>query len=170
MGSRIIKPTRLRAYGTLLLGSILAGLLGLAFDQLTVTISPEYFTLGKDLPNEELRTQVAWLGFRSALPLGALVTGLGILRATALRDFSWRRWLCRVVSGTFVALAISPLTMLLTDPFGIRISSAEAMSDAACSRYLIVWGMHIGAYVGVAAGICLALWSTRPVGAVATEE
>jgi hypothetical protein len=154
----------------LLLGSALAGLLGVAFDQLTVTISPEYFTVGKGLAEEALRTQVVWLGFRSALPLGALVAGLGLLRATALDDFSWRRWLMRIVSGVFVAFAILPLTMLLADPFGIRLSSTGVMSEAACSRYLIVWGMHTAAYAGLAGGIGFALWSTRPVVATATEE
>lgn len=168
--STIGKPARVRAYGILLLGSIVAGVVGLAFDQLTVSLSPEYFILGKGLPEEELRMQVAWLGFRSALPAGALVAGLGLLRSKEQREFSWRSWLLRFVGGLALALAILPFAMLLTDPFAVRASSAGAMSDDACSRYLAVWGMHIGAYVGTAIGIGFAFWSARPSTTVSLDE
>ncbi|MBL9025332.1 MAG: hypothetical protein JNL21_24270 [Myxococcales bacterium] len=162
MRPTIGKPSRIHAYGVLLFGSIAAGVVGLAFDQLTVSLSPEYFVLGKGLREDGLRLQVAWLGFRSALPAGALVAGLGLLRSRGQREFSWRSWLLRFAAGLPVTLATLPLAMMLTDPFAVRASSAGAMSDAACSRYLAVWGMHIGAYVGTALGICFAFWSARP--------
>jgi hypothetical protein len=168
--STIDKPSRIRAYGILLLASIAAGVVGLAFDQLTVTLSPEYFILGKGLAEEGLRLQVAWLGFRSALPAGALVAGVGLLCSRARREFSWRSWLLRFAGGLPLALAILPFAMLLADPFAVRASSVEAMSDAACSRYLVVWGMHIGAYVGTALGIGFALWPARPSTTVSLDE
>lgn len=157
-----IKPSRIRGYATLLLGSAGAGLLGLAFDQLTVTISPEYFTLGKGLPQDGLRAAVGWLGFRSALPLGAWVAGLGLVRSSVVPNFTWGTWLGRTASGVAIALVVLPLTMVLADPFGIRISSVGAMSDGACTRYLIVWGMHFAAYLGLAGGTVFAFRSTRP--------
>lgn len=152
---------RLQAYGVLLLGSGLAGLLGLAFDQLTVTVSQEYFTLGKGLSPESLRAQVAWLGFRSALPLGALATGLGLLRAQRVRSFSWARWCSRIATAMALALAVLPVAMLLLDPFEVRTACSGSLPATTCSRYLVAWGLHVGAYIGFAAGLCLALLPSR---------
>jgi hypothetical protein len=60
--------------------------------------------------------------------------------------------------------------MLLAAPFTVRFSGSGAMSDSACSRYIAAWGMHIGAYVGTAFGICFAFWSARPSTTVSLDE
>ncbi len=140
----------------LLLGALFAGVLGLVFDQLTVTVSPEYFTLGKRLDVEELRLQVAWLGFRSALPLGALIAGLGLLRMRTARRFSWRAWLAPILLALLLALPVAAALMPLLDPFHVRASSEGAMPASVCTRYLIAWGLHVGAYTGVLGGLALA--------------
>jgi hypothetical protein len=135
--------------------------LGLVFDQLTVTVSPEYFTLGKGLDADDLRLRVAWLGFRSALPLGTLTAGLGLLRASKAPPFSWSAWLAPMFLTLLVVLPTSALLMFLIDPFGVRVSSAGAMTESGCSRYLVAWGLHVGAYAGVLIGLGLAVLQGR---------
>ncbi len=152
MHAGIHPRSRLQSYAILLLGALVAGLLGLAFDQVTVTISPEYFTLGKGLDPEDLRLQVAWLGFRSALPLGALTAGLGLLHMRTARRASWREWLAPSFSTLLVSLPSGAVLMLLVDPLDVRVSSAGAMTEAQSARYLIAWGLHVGAYAGVIMG------------------
>jgi hypothetical protein len=122
-----------------------------------VTISPEYFTLVKGFAVDCLRLQAAWLGFRSALPLGALATGVGLLRSKSALGFSWRKWITRVLLGAVVAAPAGALAMVLGDPFGVCSPSHEP----ACTRYLVTWGLHVGAYLGVLAGIGAAYLASR---------
>ncbi len=161
MRSSIGKRSRIWSYSVLLLGAALAGLLGLVFDQVTVSISPDYFTLGKGLPDDELRLRVAWLGFRSALPLGALVSGLGLIYASKTQRHAWRNWLRPVLLALIVALPTGALTMLVLDPFDVRSSSSASMTESACARYLLVWGLHAGGYTGIAIGLAITLIRAR---------
>src|SRR5687768_10089188 len=116
--------SRPRAYGVLALGCLAAGCLAALFDQVTVSISPEYFLDGKGLASAEgLRWQVAWLGFRAGLPLGALVVGIGLLRAQATSSFSWSGWLGRIGTTVLAGLALGVLVMVTIDPFSVRSAS-----------------------------------------------
>jgi hypothetical protein len=156
-----IKRSRLWSYSVLLLGAALAGLLGAGFDQVTVSISPDYFTLGKGLPEDALRLRVAWLGFRSALPLGALVSGLGLIYASRTQRHVWRGWLAPILLALIVTLPASALTMVVSDPFDVRSSSAGSLTQAACTRYLLAWGLHVGAYGGIVLGLAITLVRAR---------
>ncbi|WP_437680195.1 hypothetical protein [Sorangium sp. So ce131] len=139
----------------LLAGSLAAGGCGALFDQVTATISPEYFLEGKGLTSSGLpfRLAVAWTGFRGGLPLGALVTGVGLLRASRGAGFSWRAWLRRIAAALAAALLVCPVLMAALDPFGMREASLGVWSPGVATRYLVCWGLHIGAYLGVVIGI-----------------
>jgi len=154
---RIRHDSRVRSYSILLLGAGLAGLLGVAFDQITVTVSPEYFILGKGLGSEALRLTVAWLGFRSALPLGALVAGLGLRYAAGTSQLSWRAWVAPIFIALALVLPSGALAMSFVDPFDVRSASSASMTEPECARYLVVWGLHVGAYAGVALGLAATL-------------
>jgi hypothetical protein len=133
------------------------------FDQLTVTISPEYFLEGKGLAALEgsLHAHVAWLAFRAGLPLGAVIVGVGWLCAERDAAFSWRAWLETIATTTVMALPAFALLMAWLDPFAIHAASAGAWSDAEATRYLVCWGLHIGAYAGVVGGVGRAAWRWR---------
>ena len=59
---------RVQAYGVLALGCIAGGSPGALFDQLTVTLSPDYFLLGKGLSSDSPPCQryMAWPSIRPA--------------------------------------------------------------------------------------------------------
>ena len=141
----------------MLLGALSAGALGAAFDQITVTLSPEYFTLGKGvgLEGAPLRLAAAWVGFRGGLPLGALAAGVALWtesRASRVRGL-------RLIAAT--ALSVGPAallgapTMALLDPFGLRDASRGALASGEATRFLLCWGAHAGAYVGPIATLAI---------------
>jgi hypothetical protein len=140
----------------LLAGALVGGCCGAAFDPLTATISPEYFLIGKDLSdyNGPFRVGVAETGFRGGLPLGALVVGIGLVRSQRDRDFSWGVWLAAIASCMPVMLALGAAVMLVLDPFDVREASAGVLSEEAATSYLLCWGAHFGAYLGVGACVC----------------
>ncbi|WP_437762671.1 hypothetical protein WMF27_45055 [Sorangium sp. So ce281] len=51
-----VSPSRLREYLAILAGALAAGACGALFDQVTATISPEYFLDGKGLAASSLPT------------------------------------------------------------------------------------------------------------------
>lgn len=144
-------------------GCLGAGVMGALFDQLTVTISPEYFLLGKGLAPDGLHAQAAWLGFRSALPIGAWVVGGALVHRRSDTWCGWRRWCWAVAGCTGLAIVCAELAMVGLDPFGVRVESVGILSGAAAHRFLAAWGLHVGAYVGTLLGVCVA-WVVRPKG------
>jgi hypothetical protein len=140
--------SRARSYGLMLAGGLVGGGLGALFDQVTVSISPEYFVLGKGLSGVDngLRTEVAWLGFRGGLPLGVLVVGTGLWARTRWGGPRWSR----LVAAT---AAVVGALMWLLDPTGVRLTSAGALDEHEAGRYLATWGAHIGAYLGAIAAV-----------------
>ncbi|WP_159396888.1 hypothetical protein [Sorangium cellulosum] len=99
------------------------------------------------------RLAVAWTGFRGGLPLGALVTGVGLLRAARGAGFSWRAWLWSIAAALAAALVVCPALMVALDPLGMREASLGVWSRGVATRYLACWGLHAGAYLGVIAGV-----------------
>ena len=71
---------RTREYGFLLYAGLLAVVYALVHDQVTVTLSPEYFVYGKGLDPASLRLDVAWLAVRAGASVG-LVGGAALLVA-----------------------------------------------------------------------------------------
>jgi hypothetical protein len=130
------------------LGALACGALGAAFDQLTVTLSPEYFTIGKGADLEGLRLSAALIGFKGGLPLGALIAG--VLLWCRSRDARVRplTFVARTAGATAIAGLVCALILLTFDPFQIRVESQGVLSATAADRYLACWGLHIGAYAG----------------------
>lgn len=151
-----MKLARRRFYSGLAAGCLAAGSLGGLFDQVTVTVSPEYFLHGKGMDPVGLRLAVAWLGFRSALPLGAAVGGLGFLRASRVDRFTWSTWLATVAGCVALMLALCSAVNVVVDPFSVREAAHGALSPQALDRYLVAWGLHIGAYSGAVLGVVVA--------------
>jgi hypothetical protein len=147
--------SRPREYLALLAGALIAGVCGALFDQVTATVSPEYFLEGKNLEASSLpfRLAVAWTGLRGGLPLGALVAGVGLVRSSRNAGFSWRVWLSGIATTLVASLAFSPVLVATLDPLGVRDASLGQWPRDVATRYLICWGLHAGAYLGVIVGV-----------------
>lgn len=139
----------------MVLGALLCGVLGALFDQLTVTLSPEYFTFGKGVSDASLRLSAAGVGFRGGLPLGALYAGVLASRHSRGGPVGARRLLVWAVCAMAIAAAVCTMGLLVLDPFQVRVEASGLLTPGAANRYLACWGIHMGAYLGPLAALGL---------------
>ncbi len=139
---------RAREYGTLLLGALAGGIVGALLDQLTCTISPEYFLVGKALSaGPAFRLDVAMVGFRGGLAVGALIAGVDLIVRSRRPHLRCSWWVRPVALATVVAMGTCSALLVALDPFELGVIAAD--SDLTTSRrFLTAWGIHMGAYAG----------------------
>jgi alpha-beta hydrolase superfamily lysophospholipase len=151
---------RAKEYAFLLYSVLLAAVYGVAHDQVTASISPEYFIYGKGLDEHSLRSAVTLLAVRASLPVG-LLGGAAMLVANNARrggrppPLSYR---------TLATLALVPLAtaLVLAAISGavnawIQLGSFKALALGVPSyrvwRFVIVWAIHAGTYAGALLGM-----------------
>jgi len=157
--------TRWREYGVLLAAVVAALVYGAVNDQVTVTISPEYFLYGKELAKTvgdppssalALRWGAAKVGFMATWSAG-LAFGVVLLIAN-----NPRRGLPRLPNRRLVGLL--PMILLSAAAFGVAggaVGYAGLFTHASADfedlvradlwhprRFMATWGVHLGGYVG----------------------
>ena len=155
--------TKWREYGFLLIGGLLGAAVGVVNDQITCTISPEYFIYGKEIAaGEGFRLRVAWLGFVAGFSPGAIIAGMYMLANNpkpGRTPLPYRR-LLRFVACPLVAAAVAmpPCSVLirLWDPQDFHGALFEGIATPeAINAMLVAWGLHIGIYFG---GLIGTIW------------
>jgi hypothetical protein len=153
---------RAREYAFLLYAVVLAAAYAVIHDEVTVTISLEYFVYGKGLTGESLRWGVALLAVRASLPVG-LLAGTTLLVANTPRS---PRGPSRLPYANLMRLALVPLLTAVAGA-GVtgaanahaRIGEAAAVSlgvpAARIAGFVTVWGVHFGSYAGGVLGIAV---------------
>ena len=168
LGRNGSKATRWREYAVLVVAVVAALVYGAVNDQVTVTISPEYFLQGKELYKvvgdhpaaAALRWAAAKVGLKATWSVG-LVIGVAIL----LANNPWRtlprlpnRRLVTTLPLIFVAAAVLGAVGgglgyagLLTglDPDFRFMVDANVLRPY---RFMATWGVHLGGYLGGAVG------------------
>ena len=173
------RATRWREYGVLLAAVAAALVYGGLNDQVTVTISPEYFLYGKELtkvvgdpPSSAfaLHWAAAQVGFMATWSAG-LIFGVVLL----LANNPWRS-LPRLRNRQLVALL--PWIVLTAIAFGVvggLLGYAGAYTHWSDDfegmvrinlwrprRFMATWGVHLGGYVGGFIGVVgAAVWVVR---------
>ncbi len=152
------RSARLREYGFLLFATTTAIAFAVAHDQLTATISPEYFLTGKGLASDPrpFRLAVAILAAKASYWVG-LVIGTALLVAN---NPSPRRAqlgypvLIRLAALPLVfAVGCAALGAIAFAVLDLGLSTAAVLAGpAAARRFLVVWGIHAGSYLGASVG------------------
>jgi hypothetical protein len=162
--------TKWREYAFLLAAGLLGGLIGIANDLITSTISPDYFVIGKGIPADGyFRLHVVSLGFQAGLMMGMLVGGIYLIANNPKPN---RRSLPLVQLFRFAlppiltAIALAPLGALLIgrwDPLNFRSPSqlGNLLNPTQATRFLTVWGMHLGIYAGGLLGTFYGVFAIR---------
>ncbi len=153
------RATKWREYGFLVATGFLGGLAGLAIDQITATISPEYFAVGKGIARDEyFRLQVAAFGFQAGLVAGMVIGGVFLIANNPRPDrpcVPMRRLFRFATWPICAALATAPFGCFVAtrwDPLCLANDLSDVVSPAAMAHFLAVWGIHLGLYVGAAVG------------------
>jgi hypothetical protein len=167
---------RWREYVFLAMAVAAAMAFGAINDQITCTISPEYFQghdeeIGKALAGRlddqwAVRWEALKLGLKATWTAG-LIIGVAFLFANnphkTLRQLPYRRLATMMLwpLGTAVALAgllgAAGLAGWLVWIIGVPELSAVPWGG----RMMCVWGWHLGAYAGGAIGLVAAVWRIR---------
>jgi hypothetical protein len=154
---------RAREYAFLLGCGALAAGLGALLDQLSVRISPHYFVLGKGVAaGPGLAWRAAGVGAQAGFVAGLVVGGVLLLvdqpragrptlggRALLRTALPWL--LGAALLGEALGAALAPL-----DPLGLERELEGFLRAPARDRFVQVWGMHAGLYLGALAGLVLA--------------
>jgi hypothetical protein len=167
--------TRWREY-TVLLAAVAAALCyGAINDQVTVTISPEYFLYGKELfkvigdnpPAAQLRWEAAKIGLKATWTVG-LIFGVVLLLANnpyrTLPRLKNRQLLIYLPMILAVAATLGVVGGLL-GYYGYLTKLDSDFGDMVDAnlfrprRFMSAWGVHLGGYVGGLVGTMVsALW------------
>ncbi len=161
------RATRWREYAALLAAGLVGGAFGAAVDQLSVTLSPDYFELGKGIaPGPGLRARVAALGLQAGITAGLIAGGV-LLAArghgpSAPTLAATARATPAVLLGALAGGPLGAVTLGPLDPLGLRAELGPLLSDPARVRaFCWVWGLHAGVYAGAALGLGVAAWRVR---------
>jgi hypothetical protein len=162
------RATRWREYSFLLVAGILGGLFGVGVDQLTSTISPEYFIFGKGIPNDAaFRVHVASLGFQAGFIMGIVVGGIYLLANNPRPQrisLSFVRLFRFAVAPLIAAILVAPISALVvghSDPLNLAHEFREVLSPTEIGHFRLVWGIHLGIYAGGTMGAALGVMQIR---------
>jgi len=151
--------SRWKEYGFVLGAGLAAGLFGLANDLVTSSISPDYFVVGKGLPIDTLRRSAGTLGFQAGFSAGAIAAAFCVYLATRrsrhpafsmqrLAILSWRPFVLAVALAMLLPLLFSRF-----DPLGYEATLAPILTPPRIGRFIQVWWIHTGLYLGLLAGV-----------------
>jgi len=145
------KATRWKEYLFILsLGSVVS-LIGLVYDQIIVSISPEYFAVAKGLGYSDLRFNTAMLGMKAGFVAGIIMSGAFLLSNNSSKVFHLFSWLKFIISFTFCMLFLGPVIGYVFYRHG---SNPYNLSDLQNLKLLLVWctqgALYLGAIVATA--------------------
>jgi hypothetical protein len=174
------RASRYREYGFLLFGGICGAPVGLLTDQITSRISPEYFIEGKGLSaGAEFQREVMLLGLKAGFSAGIVAAALLLFSNSTLSSISrlpiaalvWH--LLRIgLLACVAAFVVGGIAFFIPKDLALKIIGA-AMEPAAAHRFVTVWGIHVGIYLGALIGVAsnmVGIFSHRRSLAKATAE
>ncbi len=161
------EANRWREFAFLLAAAVAGGVFGALVDQVTVTLSPEYFVAGKGLAQGDgLRLRAGYMGFQAGFLGGAVASGVLLVANTPRAGqplLSFRAlWVCALLPLAG-ALLLAPGGALLgsLDPLDLRPDVYGAVARVRAPAFLRVWGIHAGLYLGAILGLGVAVWRVR---------
>lgn len=154
----------------LLLAIAVAGLFGVLHDQISYSVSPEYFTrfkfiqFGMEGPGLPWRLRVAEIGFLASwwmgIPIGLLAGAAGLLQRTPALMRRALLWSLPLIVGFTLAFALAGLAygFLQTRELDLAAYAGWYIPEnlEQPRRYLCAGYMHNAAYLGGALSIPLA--------------
>lgn len=153
-------------YGCLLLSGIVGAVYGAANDAVTVSLSPEYFAVGKGLGfGPSLKLHAVQLGAEagfSAAVIACAVWQFSLRHSPAPRRCrliacaGWLPLACAGLFATFAGLLFSRL-----DPLDFTLQLADVLDGSQARAFVTVWWVHLGTYLGLILGLAGGITLTR---------
>lgn len=161
--------TKWKEYGFVVFSGIVGTVFGFLNDLITSSISPEYFIFGKGLdPGEGLPLRAVFLGMQAGFSAGA-IAGAICLYASTRNDGRPPLAYRRLLGFLWRPVALAPATAIVLaffrrfDPLGLSIQLDGILDSQRMERFLMVWRIHAGVYLGLLVGV---VWIIRDIGGV----
>ena len=152
--------TRHKEYAFIWLAGFIGCLIGGVNDLITASISPEYFSAGKGLPDGQgLELRAAIFGVQEGLSAGVIGGAVCLYasrRKTRVAPLGFGRMLRLIwmpAGGAVVGAVLLPLIASRFDPLGLAAKLDGIIADGAIVQFRRVWWIHTGLYSGLAAGL-----------------
>jgi hypothetical protein len=162
------EATRPREYAFLLAAGAIGAAFALCVDQVTSRLSPEYFVIGKGLDEgPTFAGAVVELSLQAGLVAGLVLGGV-LLLANQPKAGRPALPLVRVLlragwplGGALLVAPVGALAGVALFPGGMRGELARLLEAEPLERFMRVWGVHLGLYVGAVVGVIVAVVDVR---------
>jgi hypothetical protein len=146
-----------REYSFLWIAGLLGSLIGMLLDNITATLSPDFFVLGKGIAaGEGFRLRVTYFGFHAGLLAGVVLGGVYLLANNRKPDRKslsltqlFRFAIYPIMGALLLMPIISPL-ICYCNPFGV--GSDLGFTPPQQRWFLAVLGINVAGYLGGLAG------------------
>jgi hypothetical protein len=164
-----IPSKRWRDYSCLLLGGAMGAIFGVTNDTLvSAQISPEYFAIGKGIPaGPGFGGRVALLGLLAGFGPGAVCMCVFLYansRRSEVPSLPHRRLLLLAWMPMAAAIAFGtgiPACFSKHDPMDFTRILGRLMTADQVRRFLLVWWIHGGLYLGCGIGIVAGIFRIK---------
>lgn len=144
-----------KEYASVLLAGLIGALFGALNDQITCSISPDYFNVGKGLElDSNFRINVGILGAEAGFFVGFLIYGIYLIIIKSNRDtnlYVYRSLLFKLKYPLYYSIILIPILIVIVLCIKNVIPEYSFFYLVPALRvrlFLIVWGWHIGLYFG----------------------
>ncbi len=169
------RARRWKEYLFILAVGCLGAVFGAMIDLVTSSISADYFICGKELSPDGIRWRAMVLGLEAGFSAGAIAgalclfigmrNGAGSITLPRVAMLAWRPLVLALVLGAAV-----PLTCSWFDPFGyVELLGGTHVGPGGAVRFLTVWHIHTGVYLGLGAGVVWMIVKLRRLAASDAE-
>jgi hypothetical protein len=150
---------RWKEYLFILAVGCLGAVFGAMTDFVTSSISADYFIFGKELSPDGIRWRAMLLGLQAGFSAGAIAGALclfiglqnrtGSMTLPKVGLLAWRPLVLAPVLGVAV-----PLTCSWFDPYRfVESLGRTSIGPDRAVRFLTVWHIHLGVYLGLGVGV-----------------
>ncbi len=163
-----LNPTKWKEYGFFLVCSIIGSIIGVINDGITSNISADYFVFGKGiLPGEKFLFRVTELGAQAGFIAGGIAGAIYLMANNQKPNnpsLTYHQLFCMiwkpVIGAIFFGFMI-PIFFHAYDPLDVYSSLSELIAESRIQRFLFVWWIHIGIYLGVIIGTIYGVFNIK---------
>lgn len=128
--------------------ALIFAILGAIHDQITLTLSKEYYTVGKGVPTQNLRRNVLLLGLKTGSYAGIVFSMILLYFGLVKNMASIVRYMIPVGLTAIFGLILGAAAGYMFYLGGFKI-----INSGNNVAFLTIWGWHIGLYLGAILGL-----------------
>ncbi|MGH1539139.1 MAG: hypothetical protein ACRBHB_01840 [Arenicella sp.] len=128
--------------------ALIFGVVGFFNDQITVSISNDYFAIGKNLGGTSIRLNAAVLGFQAGSYAGILTSCIYLIVRKEIVIKQVLDWFVSISKFSMLFITLGSFSGFCLFYLGWQLTSLAEFD----LNFMVVWGWHLGLYLGLIIG------------------